>query len=83
MKLKVAISGFGRIGRNFLRAWAEKSDTPLFMTLVEGNYTIIVASADGASQMELSADVRRQEVQTVRTEAGLMSAQDYFERSGW
>lgn len=29
MKLKVAISGFGRIGRNFLRAWAEKSDTPL------------------------------------------------------
>lgn len=29
MKLKVAISGFGRIGRNFLRAWAAKSDTPL------------------------------------------------------
>jgi serine/threonine protein kinase len=61
----------------------EKSDTPLFMTLVEGSYTIIVASADGASQVELNADVKRQQVQTVRTEAGLMSAQDYFERSGW
>lgn len=28
-KLKVAINGFGRIGRNFLRCWHGRKDSPL------------------------------------------------------
>eukprot|EP00245_Coleochaete_scutata_P007568 TRINITY_DN2301_c0_g1_i1.p1 TRINITY_DN2301_c0_g1~~TRINITY_DN2301_c0_g1_i1.p1 ORF type:complete len:457 (+),score=125.41 TRINITY_DN2301_c0_g1_i1:111-1481(+) len=28
-KLKVAINGFGRIGRNFLRCWYEREDSPI------------------------------------------------------
>ena len=28
-KLKVAINGFGRIGRNFLRCWHGREDSPL------------------------------------------------------
>eukprot|EP00897_Mesotaenium_endlicherianum_P006341 jgi/Mesen1/5735/ME000029S05046 len=33
-KLKVAINGFGRIGRNFLRCWHERDDSPLEVVAV-------------------------------------------------
>ncbi|XP_004500847.1 glyceraldehyde-3-phosphate dehydrogenase B, chloroplastic [Cicer arietinum] len=33
-KLKVAINGFGRIGRNFLRCWHERKDSPLEVIVV-------------------------------------------------
>lgn len=33
-KLKVAINGFGRIGRNFLRCWHGREDSPLDVVVV-------------------------------------------------
>lgn len=33
-KLKVAINGFGRIGRNFLRCWHGRKDSPLDVVVV-------------------------------------------------
>ncbi|RWW69180.1 hypothetical protein BHE74_00023239, partial [Ensete ventricosum] len=33
-KLKVAINGFGRIGRNFLRCWHGRKDSPLEVVVV-------------------------------------------------
>nr|ABF93790.1 Glyceraldehyde-3-phosphate dehydrogenase B, chloroplast precursor, putative, expressed [Oryza sativa Japonica Group] len=33
-KLKVAINGFGRIGRNFLRCWHERENSPLEVVVV-------------------------------------------------
>jgi len=33
-KLKVAINGFGRIGRNFLRCWYERADSPVEVVAV-------------------------------------------------
>ncbi|RWW39642.1 hypothetical protein BHE74_00055010 [Ensete ventricosum] len=33
-KLKVAINGFGRIGRNFLRCWHSRNDSPLEVVVV-------------------------------------------------
>jgi len=59
------------------------SDTPLSLTLLEGNYTVVLAGPDGDSRYELQANVQRQQVERVRPSQGLMSAQDYFEKSGW
>jgi hypothetical protein len=53
------------------------------MTLLEGEYTVLVASADGGEQLELAASVRRQEVETIRPEAVQMNSAEYFEKSGW
>lgn len=33
-KLKVAINGFGRIGRNFLRCWYERENSPVEVVAV-------------------------------------------------
>lgn len=33
-KLKVAINGFGRIGRNFLRCWHGRENSPLEVIVV-------------------------------------------------
>lgn len=33
-KLKVAINGFGRIGRNFLRCWHGRKNSPLEVIVV-------------------------------------------------
>ena len=33
-KLKVAINGFGRIGRNFLRCWHGRQNSPLDVVVV-------------------------------------------------
>lgn len=33
-KLKVAINGFGRIGRNFLRCWHGREDSPIDVVVV-------------------------------------------------
>lgn len=33
-KLKVAINGFGRIGRNFLRCWHGRNNSPLDVVVV-------------------------------------------------
>ena len=33
-KLKVAINGFGRIGRNFLRCWHGRKDSPLDVVVI-------------------------------------------------
>jgi hypothetical protein len=59
------------------------SDTPLSLTLLEGDYTVVITAADGESRFELPARVQRQQVETVRPAQILMNAQDYFEKSGW
>jgi glyceraldehyde-3-phosphate dehydrogenase (NADP+) (phosphorylating) len=33
-KLKVAINGFGRIGRNFLRCWHGRENSPLDVVVI-------------------------------------------------
>jgi hypothetical protein len=58
-------------------------DTPISLTLLEGNYTVVLTGPDGESRYELEASVQRQQVATVRPAQSLMSAQDYFEKSGW
>jgi serine/threonine protein kinase len=72
-----------RNSEQVLQDLPDSTETPLFMTLLEGEYTVLVASADGGEQLELAASVRRQEVETIRPEAVQMNSAEYFEKSGW
>ncbi|PIN08185.1 Glyceraldehyde 3-phosphate dehydrogenase [Handroanthus impetiginosus] len=47
-KLKVAINGFGRIGRNFLRCWHGRKDSPLDVIAINdtGDSTLGIFEAD-------------------------------------
>uniref|UniRef100_A0A7I4A5A0 glyceraldehyde-3-phosphate dehydrogenase (NADP(+)) (phosphorylating) n=1 Tax=Physcomitrium patens TaxID=3218 RepID=A0A7I4A5A0_PHYPA len=38
-KIKVAINGFGRIGRNFIRCWQGRKDSPLDVVVIKGTMT--------------------------------------------
>jgi serine/threonine protein kinase len=58
-------------------------DTPLSITLLEGDYTVVLAGPDGSSRFELPVSVNRQTVQLVRPDQSLMNSGDYFEKSGW
>lgn len=59
------------------------SDTPLSLTLLEGDYTVVLTGADGQSRYELEATVQRQQLQKVQPQQRLMNSTDYFEKSGW
>jgi len=72
-----------RNSEQILQELPDSTETPLYMTLLEGDYTVIVAAADSDAQFELSASVRRQEVETIRPDGAQMNSQDYFEKSGW
>lgn len=43
-KLKVAINGFGRIGRNFLRCWHGRKDSPLDVIVINDSGGVKQAS---------------------------------------
>lgn len=49
-KLKVAINGFGRIGRNFLRCWNGRKDSPLHIIAINDT----TGGVKQASQASLS-----------------------------
>jgi hypothetical protein len=53
------------------------------MSLEEGDYTVVLAAADTGERVELPARVTRKEVERLRFDDALMTAQDYFEKSGW
>jgi serine/threonine protein kinase len=59
------------------------TETPFMMSLEEGDYTVVLAAADTGERVELPARVTRQEVERLRFDDALMTAQDYFEKSGW
>jgi len=44
MKVKVAINGFGRIGRNFIRCWAGRTDTVLDVVAINDTSGVKTAS---------------------------------------
>lgn len=44
MKLKVAINGFGRIGRNFLRCWAGRADSGITVVAINDTSGVKTAS---------------------------------------
>ena len=50
-KLKVAINGFGRIGRNFLRCWHGRKDSPLDVIVVNDSGGVKNVSNTLNSQM--------------------------------
>lgn len=86
--LAIDASPWGRVLeiRNSDRALQDlpaTGDTPLSLTLLEGEYTVVLAAADGESRYELKARVQRQQVEMVRPDQSLMNSQDYFDRSGW
>jgi glyceraldehyde-3-phosphate dehydrogenase (NADP+) (phosphorylating) len=43
-KIKVAINGFGRIGRNFIRCWHGRKDSPLEIVVINDTGGIKQAS---------------------------------------
>jgi glyceraldehyde-3-phosphate dehydrogenase (NADP+) (phosphorylating) len=46
-KLKVAINGFGRIGRNFLRCWHGRENSPLEVVVINDSGGVRNVSTDG------------------------------------
>ena len=59
-----------------------ETQTPFVQTLVEGVYTVIIHSDTGVERTE-SVNVLRQQLVMVRTDYDLISADEYFEKSGW
>ncbi|KAG6422932.1 hypothetical protein SASPL_113315 [Salvia splendens] len=71
-KLKVAINGFGRIGRNFLRCWHGRKDSPLEV--------VVVNDSGGASHLlkydsmlgTLKAEVKAVDNETISVDGKLI-----------
>jgi len=59
-----------------------ETQTPFVQTLVEGVYTVIIHSDTGVERTE-SVNVLRQQLVMVRADYELISADEYFEKSGW
>ncbi|MEM9302125.1 MAG: protein kinase [Pseudomonadota bacterium] len=57
--------------------------TPLVIPLIEGDYSVTVRGANGGAPQRIEVNVQRQRVVTARAEFTGMSADDYFETSGW
>ncbi|MDJ0654750.1 MAG: protein kinase [Xanthomonadales bacterium] len=57
--------------------------TPLTLSLVEGDYRVQVRGGNGSSPVTLDVTVERQQTVTTRAQFTTMSADSYFERSGW
>lgn len=59
------------------------TSTPLLVPLLEGAYTVSIRQEEGSPPVELAVNVVAQQVQTAQAEFGNMTADQYFERSGW
>ncbi|GKV44425.1 hypothetical protein SLEP1_g51610 [Rubroshorea leprosula] len=55
-KLKVAINGFGRIGRNFLRCWHGREDSPLDLVVVNDSVGVKNGKVKIVDDTTISAD---------------------------
>jgi len=58
------------------------TQTPFVKTLVEGSYTILIRSDSGEESTQ-QVTVVRQQLALARADFGLISADEYFERSAW
>ena len=56
--------------------------TPLVMTLMEGDYQVTIRGSDNTSR-ELNVRVKRQDRTAARADFDAMSADQYFQTSGW
>ena len=61
----------------------DQTATPLVVPLLEGKYTVSVKNDAGGPPVELQAVVVAQQVATTTAKFDSMTADDYFERSGW
>jgi glyceraldehyde-3-phosphate dehydrogenase/erythrose-4-phosphate dehydrogenase len=58
-KLKVAINGFGRIGRNFLRCWHGRENSPLDVVVINDSGGVKnVRDVTEAALLACSTDAR-------------------------
>lgn len=57
--------------------------TPLVVSLLEGEYSVLVRAAAGGGERRLDVSVQRQDLVMARADFEGMSADAYFERSGW
>jgi serine/threonine protein kinase len=60
-----------------------QSETPFTLSLLEGQYSVVVEGGEDQSRIELAVDVNRQQTTMGRADFKLMTAQAYFENSGW
>jgi len=59
------------------------TSTPLLVPLLEGEYTVSIRQEEGSAPVDLAVNVVAQQVRTAQAEFGNMTADQYFERSGW
>jgi tetratricopeptide (TPR) repeat protein/predicted Ser/Thr protein kinase len=59
------------------------NSTPLVLSLVEGQYSVTVRGDSGSQPVKLDVNVARQKLVQTRAEFRSMTAEQYFERSGW
>ena len=59
------------------------STTPMVISLVEGNYQVTVRDGNSGQPKKLDVNVERQKVVALRAEFDGMSAERYFQASGW
>jgi serine/threonine-protein kinase PpkA len=60
-----------------------ENTTPLMLSLVEGQYSVTVQGSSGSNPVKLNVTVNRKELVQTRAEFKSLSADQYFERSGW
>ena len=61
----------------------DDTETPFVHTLPEGTYSVRVIGGDSDNSQLLTLSVKRQSLVSERVEFGEISAQSYFEKSGW
>jgi serine/threonine protein kinase len=61
----------------------DDTETPFVHTLPEGTYSVRVIGGDSDASQVVSIEVRRQSLVSERLEFGTLTAQSYFEKSGW
>jgi len=59
-----------------------ETQTPFVQTLVEGSYTVLIRSDSGIENTQ-DVEVQRQQMVMIRADYDLISADEYFEKSGW
>jgi hypothetical protein len=59
-----------------------ETQTPFVQTLLEGSYTVLVRSDSGVESTQ-QVNVVRQQLVLIRADYDLISADEYFEKSGW
>ena len=87
-RLAIDATPWGRVieirnQQNETVALPNRTETPVMITLPAGTYSVVVEAGDAVTRAEMSVDVIAQQTTVRRTDLNLMTAQAYFEKSGW